>query len=329
MATADAAPIPVSPVVSVFAPEVLLTVTVEGGTGDGGPEPEIHLHAGGQGFWVARLVASLGIPVELCAPVGGEAGRLLQVLVPEAGIGFRPVVGDAWSGSYVHDRRSGDRREVARARSQPLRRHHLDDLYGAALTSGLAADVTVVTGAAEPGPIPHDLFGRLVGDLAANGRTTVCDLSGPQLAAAVEAGVAVAKVSDRELLDGGWAADLDTRALVDGARCLQEKGAEAVVVSRAAEPALVVGDEVHRIHAPSVEASDHRGGGDSMTAGIAAGLATGRDLQRSAVLGVAAGVLNASRRGLGSGRLQDVLDFSAFVTVEPWGGGGRCVLGPW
>ena len=51
----------------VFSPAPQLTVTVEQGP-DG---PDIHLHAGGQGVWQARMIASLGVPV--------RATRLLAV----------------------------------------------------------------------------------------------------------------------------------------------------------------------------------------------------------------------------------------------------------
>ena len=49
--------------VAVFAPSPVVTITVEAGSGN---EPEIHLHAGGQGFWVARMAARLGAKVSLC-----------------------------------------------------------------------------------------------------------------------------------------------------------------------------------------------------------------------------------------------------------------------
>ena len=41
--------------IAVFTPSPLLTVTIELGT----DRPEVHLHAGGQGFWVARLAAEV------------------------------------------------------------------------------------------------------------------------------------------------------------------------------------------------------------------------------------------------------------------------------
>lgn len=61
----------------VFAPSPVLTITVETGA-DG--ESDIHLHAGGQGFWVARMAVSLGAEVSLCCALGGLVeGREIAV----------------------------------------------------------------------------------------------------------------------------------------------------------------------------------------------------------------------------------------------------------
>ena len=58
--------------IAVFAPSVWLTVTVEQNVqGD----DDIHLHAGGQGIWIARMLRQLGQEPVVCAPVGGESGR--------------------------------------------------------------------------------------------------------------------------------------------------------------------------------------------------------------------------------------------------------------
>ena len=68
--------------VAVIAPSPVLTITVEPGDAvkpvPGGDE--IHLHAGGQGFWVARMIARLGVPAVLCCSLGGETGTALRAL---------------------------------------------------------------------------------------------------------------------------------------------------------------------------------------------------------------------------------------------------------
>ena len=71
-----------SPSVCVLATTPLLTVTIEAGTG-GGPRvagtdhPDVHVHAGGQGLWLARMAYSLGADVVVCGPFGGETGTVV------------------------------------------------------------------------------------------------------------------------------------------------------------------------------------------------------------------------------------------------------------
>jgi 1-phosphofructokinase len=69
--------------ITIFAPTPLLTVTMEAKS-DG--RAELHIHAGGQGFWVARMIARLGERVTLCTPLGGDTGRLLKTLMADEGV---------------------------------------------------------------------------------------------------------------------------------------------------------------------------------------------------------------------------------------------------
>ena len=58
--------------VAVFGPHPMLSITIEALTADGGDD--IHVHAGGQGVWVARMAAELGAEPMLCGFIGGETG---------------------------------------------------------------------------------------------------------------------------------------------------------------------------------------------------------------------------------------------------------------
>ncbi len=127
---------------TVFAPSPVLTITIEPGPA----RPAIHLHAGGQGFWVARLAATLGCGVTLCCALGGEPGRVLRTLIEAEPITLRPAAAGTPNGAYIHDRRSGHRIEVVTVDSAPLGRHAADELYGIALGAGLDADLTLLTG---------------------------------------------------------------------------------------------------------------------------------------------------------------------------------------
>lgn len=113
----------------------------------------------------------------------------------------------------------------------------------------------------------HDVYRRLAGDLRSNDVTVVADLSGDQLAAALDGGIDLLKVSHRELCESGWSTGEDRAALLDGMRRVLDAGARELVVSRAEEPALAfVGGCWCEVINPPMEAIDHRGAGDSMTA---------------------------------------------------------------
>ena len=81
---------------AVFAPSPVVTITVEPGPDD---EPDIHLHAGGQGFWVAHMAARLGARVSLCIPLGGETGTVLESLLTVNGISLLSVDNECANGA--------------------------------------------------------------------------------------------------------------------------------------------------------------------------------------------------------------------------------------
>ena len=305
---------PTAPHVVVLAPDLLLPVTVEVSTEL--DSPEIHVHAGGQGLWLARMARSLGATVTACASVGGETGTVVAHLAREEGIGLRTTPGPP-TGAYVHDRRGGERLELARQPSRTLDRHVVDDLYGTFLVASLDSDACVLTGTRDPTLAP-DVLGRLARDLRAADRTVVADLSGTQARAVADVEGIVLKMSHEELVDGGFAADPSLPALAAAARGLVADGLGALVVSRAGEPALLVAaDTSFLVTTPPMTTVDHRGAGDSMTAGIAVGLARGEPLAEAVRLGAAAGALNVTRHGLGTGRREQVERWASEIRIDP------------
>ena len=309
----DPAPSPVA----VIAPAPQLTVTIEAGDTD-----EIHLHAGGQGVWIARMLSTLGIPTTLCASFGGESGAVLRGILDGDELDLVAVPVAASNGSYVHDRRDGDRVVVAAHPAEVLARHDRDDFYTAALSAGLDAG-TCILGGYDPSSeaIPPDDYRRLAVDLARNRTTTIADLSGEPREAARRGGVDVLKTSDEDLAQDGLvpsdAGNPEILALmVDWAT----HGVDHVVVTRGTRGTLVVSrGQVVRVVAPRVEVRDHRGAGDSVTGGIAAGLARGRSFVESVRLGVAAAALNVTRLGLATGRAEDIERLIDQVEVEHLG----------
>lgn len=309
-----------SPRVCVLAPAPLLTLTIESGAQE--DDTELHVHPGGQGMWVARMAYSLGADVVLCGPFGGETGTVLAHLAEVENLRVRQVLTSGSNGAYLHDRREGQRLELAFMPPTGLSRHEVDDLYGTVLVEALDADVCVITGAYPAHLLPASFFGRLADDLRVAGVKTVADLSGDAARQATRAGVDVLKISHEELIDAELADDDTVPALRDGARRLihpagDGHGVGAVVVSRAADPALLVtAAHVREVITPAVTTVDHRGAGDSMTAGLAVAVGRGLGIAEAARLGAAAGALNVTRRGLGTGHREQIERFAAQISVD-------------
>ncbi|WP_230860260.1 1-phosphofructokinase family hexose kinase [Actinoplanes aureus] len=301
--------------VMVFAPVPLLTVTIE----QQNDEAELHVHPGGQGIWQARMCAGLGASVTLCAAVGGEIGKVIASLLGDEHIDVRVVHRSSGSGWYVHDRRDGSRNEIAEYGGAPLGRHDVDELYCTALAAGLRAEVSVFSGVATEGVVDPEVYRRLATDLTTHGGTVVADLSGDDLSAVLAGGLAFLKVSHEELLDAGRAGDDSPEALVGAARKMRDEGAGSVLISRAGESGVALLDgEPFLVELPSLEVVDHRGAGDSMTAGVATVLARGGDLHEAVRTGAAAGAVNVTRHGLGTGRREAIEELSGRVRLTPF-----------
>jgi 1-phosphofructokinase len=302
-----------SPRIAVFAPTALVTVTIE----DGGEYPEVHFHAGGQGVWVAHMAGALGADVALSTILGGESGRLLSALLPAAGVRVHAVEAAAANGVYIHDRRSGKRTSVANVPAPRLQRHELDELYGVALTDGLDCGVACLTGPQHPDVLEPSLYTRLAGDLRRNGTTVVADITGPALDAALAAGVDVLKLSDNEIVAAGWAESVELEPIMDALARLQRAGARAVVASRGPEPALALADDrLIELGGPRFSAADPAGTGDAMVAALSVSLARGDELVDALVFGAAAGAINATRHGLGTGSRRQIEQLSRRITVR-------------
>lgn len=302
--------------VVVFAPVIALTVTVENGSENGA---EVHLHPGGQGFWVARMLRHLGQDPLLCGPVGGESGSVIRALLEQWEIDLSPVEMAAESPVMVQDRRSGDRSVIAEAATPHLSRHELDDVYGTFLDHAMSVSTCVVCD--QPREIlPADTYRRLGHDLGSAEVRVIGDLHGRDLDAFLEGGIIdLLKVSHEDLvLDGAIEKEDEDPDQVFGVVApLMERGAQNVVVSLAGGGALA---EVHgtryRVRPTELDPADHRGAGDSMTAGLAAASVRGLPPEETLRLACAAGAANVTRHGLGSAAESLIPGLAERVEVE-------------
>ena len=92
-----------------------------------------------------------------------------------------------------------------------------------------------------------------------------------------------------------------------------------MLISRAEQPALVLDGASGRyleLMGPRVETLEPRGTGDSMFAALGASLAGGQELDAALRLAMAAGCLNATRHGLGTGTRQQIERLSRHIAIR-------------
>jgi len=306
-----------APPIALFAPNPLLTVTLEV---EGGPERQaIHFHAGGQGVWVAGMAAAMGAAPVLCGLVGGEPGELLAPLIAKLSGEGRPRLVDSSSasGCYVTDRRSGERELLAMRLSDPPSRHELDDLLSVACAQALACGWLVVTNPLPGDALPLEVYGDLVANARAGGARTLVDLSSPRLDSALAGSPDLVKLNDWELAEFVSGPVSTPEQLLSAARQLRARGARNVLVTRGELPALLLEDDVLWQLAPPQFAHGFREGcGDAMLGALAAAWAAGMSLQRASMLGAAAGAANFLRRGLAHASADTVEQLAAAVTLS-------------
>jgi 1-phosphofructokinase len=287
------------PRVAIFGPSPTLTVTIERRPSS---EDELHFHPGGQGVWVARMVATLGAEPILCGLVGGEAGPLLRALLEPLPGRLRLVETVGGTTSYVTDRRSGERQLVASALTEPPSRHEIDELFSSACATALESDVLVVCNPFPGGILPLSLYRDLVSDVRQNGTPVLADLSSPRLDSALTGQPDLVKLNDWELAEFVQGPVDTPERLRAAAERLVEGGAGAALVTRADQPALALRDgEAVMVRPPSFERGSREGCGDTMMGAIAAAWARGLDWHQTLTLGAAAGAANFLRHGLGTG----------------------------
>jgi 1-phosphofructokinase len=303
------------PRVAIFSPSPMLSITVESLSADGGDD--IHVHPAGQGVWVAKMASELGAEPVLCGFCGGEPGPVLRRLLEQLPIELRLVETAEASGAYIHDRRDGERRPVAQSAAMPPSRHEVDDLFSVACAAALDADVLALCGPYPGEALPLEIYGSLVADVRANGTPVVVDLSPPRLNSALEGGPELVKINDWELasfVSGPVDTEVRMRAAIEK---LLEDGAQAAIVTRAGEPALVVrGDEAWELAPPRFERGSREGCGDSMMGALAASMARGLAWEEMLRLGAAAGAANFLRAGLGTGARRVVEELEPRVELR-------------
>lgn len=249
------------------------------------------LHPGGGGINVARALHRLGQGVLAVYAAGGPTGQRLQRLLAAEGLPQHAVAiaGDTRESFSVLTDEGGEEFRFVLP-GPTLRPTEWQDCLAALEALDPAPAWVVASGSLPPG-VPPEALTLLARSCRERGSALALDASGPALAQALQAGVALVKPSLRELqeLTGQPLDDLPARQRA--AHGLVAAGhAGAVALSLGNEGALLVTDTGSWLAPPlAVEVASTTGAGDSFLAGLLAGRLQGQDWPGALATATAAG----------------------------------------
>jgi 1-phosphofructokinase family hexose kinase len=253
---------------------------------------------GGKGVNVARTALALEAPATLVGFTPGHTGAAAAALLADEGVSLVavPVGGEIRSTAVILER-SG--RVTVMNEPGPALGTGDWERFEEAIAERLGeAQVLACSGSLPPGA-PADAYARLA-DLAERaGRVAIIDVTGEQLAAALEAGAGVVTPNlaeaegllrgrADETVEAGDPVEVRTRARA-AARELVEAGARRAIVTAAAAGAAVADHgSVGWLDAPRVaQVRNPVGAGDSLVGGLGVALERGEPFGAAAAFAVA------------------------------------------
>lgn len=260
------------------------------------------LQPGGKGLNVSILLSRLGVETTALGFLAGDTGELLRRRVESEGVRTDFVSLPAGM-TRINVKLLGEREETEVNGVGPaVPPEALESLLDK-LGELTGADTLVLSGSVPP-TLPRDIYGRMLDRVALRGVRCVVDTSGEALCRSLSRRPFLIKPNCGELseLTGEHLSPEDTPAILTSAKALQARGARNVLVSLGARGALLLTEEGDIFTQPSAvgEAQNSVGAGDSMVAGLLAGLEEG-DWMTALRLGAAAGGATAFSRSLATG----------------------------
>ena len=273
--------------------------------------------AAGKSINVAKVLHALGAPCVATGFLGGERGESMRRLLEARGIDldFVPVTTPTRQCITVIDQSAGTVTELVEE-SRPVEAAAYDQLLAIAQRHVPRCKAMVLSGTIASGG-PTDLYLRCVRMANASDAIAIVDASGQALLEALEARPALVKPNRAEL-EATIGRELKRRTdLMEAVQALHRRGAQRVVITAGAEPALAFdGSEFWQATAPQVAARNPVGSGDSFTAAFTWRLTLSDSFPEALRWAVAAGAANAMTDMAGEVDPEEVKRLAQAVKVE-------------
>lgn len=270
---------------------------------------------GGKGLNVARVIKLCGEDVLATGIVGGHSGAYVEDLLKEQNIAydFARTASETRTCINILDS-EGNSTEFLEL-GDPVTQTELENFLVKFADMITESEVITISGSVPKG-INIDIYAKLVAMVKEQGKLVILDTSGDLLKEGINACPTMIK-PNRDELKALLNMSLDNwDELVDGARKLQSRGIEFVVVSLGTEGALVVTkDRIYHGKPPRIQPVNTVGSGDSMVAAFAVGLARKYHVEEMLRYAIAVSAANTLTMTTGSFKKEDMKVLYDQVTI--------------
>lgn len=271
---------------------------------------------GGNGINIGRALQRMQVDARTFCIVAGDIGQLLQRLLKQqlVNVYYEHVDGETRINSTIIEIDTKTQYQVTDAGT---------DLPQRQLTSVIENFVTqtgngfgIITGSCQSN-IPNTLYANLVERINANGGKPVVDSHGDTLRHAIDAKPFLIKPNQYEL-ETIIKRELPTiHDIANEGRRLQRQGITHVCVSLGDKGAVLVSpDNSYYAQALDVVVNTTVGAGDSMVAGLVAGLSIDDNPQQALAYGIACGAGTVMHPGTELFSGHELADFRKRVSIE-------------
>ncbi|MGA2443032.1 MAG: hexose kinase [Tepidisphaeraceae bacterium] len=280
---------------------------------------EVRRAPAGKPINVARVLHTLGDPAMVCVPLGGDTGRFILADFVASGIAHDCVESPHPTRTCVTvvDRKAATVTELVEEHA-PLAGQTPGQLL-AILTKHLPHCRSVIlSGTVAPGA-GDDFYADCCRAAAAGNVPVILDAHGEPLRRALRFHPLIVKPNRAELAAMIGKGINDDAALRHAMIDLVRRGAQWAIITMGRNGAVASdGKTFWKVPALEVPAISPIGSGDAFSAGLASGLAAGRDIPQACLLATACAAANTLVPGAGFLRLEDVHRLEPLARIQKW-----------
>lgn len=276
-----------------------------------------HIHPGGKGFNVSRMLAELQVESTALGIVGGQQGNFLKEGLQALGIETKliEIAGETRVNVSVVTERRDTYFKVNEAGPQ-VEDSTMDQLLELIKDLASPGDWWVLSGSVPPG-VDANIYAEIINTVRAVGASTILDTSGQPLSLGVEARPTIVKPNAEEALQLTQSPFSDIQQTIAVAGKIRQLGAENVVISLDKDGAVLHdGKQTWFASAPVIFEKNSIGAGDSLVAGLVHKLVQNEPLPQALKWGIACGSATASQSGTSIGAQEQIAELANQIEVK-------------